>query len=62
MKIDAEKWAEIRKAVELDDVETFQQMIQECARLAVGAERARQRMIDNVKYRERGISFRRLSR
>ena len=54
MRIDAETWAKIRVAVEFDDTETFEQLVQNFANRVVYHEQARKKAADRVRSRERG--------
>lgn len=54
MQIDAEKWNEIRQAVEADDKETFEGKVLEWVRIAVAHERDHAIRCDRVRSREQG--------
>ena len=55
MKIDSEKWLELRQAVALDDPEQFYKLVWEFAHQAVDEERVHRRVCDDVRSRERGV-------
>ena len=54
MQINAEKWAQIRAAAELDDQRGFEAMVIEFARIAVAHERSHAVRCDAVRAIERG--------
>ena len=54
MKLTTEQWAELRAAAVADDVETFQRIVQEAARIVVACERNHARLCDRVRSFERG--------